>query len=170
MDTCDGVFVHRTPEERLRIMDDSRVGAFGVIGGVLFILTKYAVISTLPVDIMPAALLTAPVVGRYLMVWAVFAFPSARREGLGWLFKQGLSVTGVVFATVTALVIVFFTAGFSGLAPTAATWVIISFAGLYLKHRLGGLTGDTYGALNELAEVLVLIIFSALSMTHPPGS
>jgi adenosylcobinamide-GDP ribazoletransferase len=169
MDTCDGVFVRHTPKERLRIMDDSRVGAFGVIGGIIIVLTKYATLSSLPAGTMTAALVLAPVTGRYLMAWSVFAFPCARPEGLGWLFKRGVNAVSFAVATVTALAIIFFAAGFPGLAMTVAVWVIKSLAALYLKSRLNGLTGDTYGALNELAEVTVLILFSALSMVHPFG-
>jgi adenosylcobinamide-GDP ribazoletransferase len=167
MDTCDGVFVRRTPEERLRIMDDSRVGSFGVIGGALVILSKYAVLTSLPGTRIFEVLVLTPVVSRFLMAWAVFAFPCARPEGLGFMFKQSVNVLSFAVATVTALAIIFIAAGLPGLAITAAVWIIITLAALYLKSRLNGLTGDTYGALNELAEVAVLIILSALSMAHP---
>jgi adenosylcobinamide-GDP ribazoletransferase len=169
MDTCDGVFVRQTPEERLRIMDDPRVGAFGVTAGILVILTKYTVLASLPAGTVPEALLVMPVVGRFLMTWVVFAFPAARTEGLGWLFKQGTSATGFTVAAATALAMVFGIAGLAGLAITATALIIISLSGIYIRHRLGGLTGDTYGALNELAEVLVLVMFSGLAMLYPVG-
>ena len=40
MDTCDGLFGGFTPQRRLDIMKDSRMGAFGVAGGVLILITE----------------------------------------------------------------------------------------------------------------------------------
>src|SRR6185503_2707874 len=46
MDTCDGLFGGWTPERRLEIMKDSRMGAFGVAGGILVLLTEYAALQS----------------------------------------------------------------------------------------------------------------------------
>lgn len=169
MDTVDGIFVRQTPEERLLIMDDSRVGAFGVTAAVLDILIRYSVLSGLPEGKLTEVWLLPPVVGRYLMTWSLFAFPAARKAGLGWLFKQGASLRVFAGTTGLAMVLIYSIAGSSGLIITASTWVIITIGGLYCKARLGGLTGDTCGALNEMAELSVLLIYSSL-YHYPVGS
>ncbi len=162
MDTCDGVFVRRTPEERLRIMDDTHAGAFGVIGAILIIMLKFAAVSGLPALNIWRPLIAAPVISRFFMTFAVFAFPYARPEGLGRIFKQETNAARFIIALVLTLAIVSIAAGIPGLAILAVTWAIITLAAVYFKRRLGGLTGDTYGAINEIAEVIVLIAFTAL--------
>ena len=86
LDSCDGLFGGQTPEARLRIMRDERAGAFAVVGGVLLLLLKYATLSECPGRMQ--ALLVAPVVGRWGMAFAVFAFPYGRAEGLGKAMKD----------------------------------------------------------------------------------
>ena len=168
-DTCDGVFVRRSPEERLRIMDDSRVGAFGVIGAILIILIKYAALSSLPGVVVSRTLIVSPVISRFLMVWTILFYPCARGEGLGWMFKQGTKPLGFIIALILTLAMVFFVTGFYGLAIVAVTWIIISFVAMFFKSRLGGLNGDTYGAVNEIAEALVFIMVATLAETHLLG-
>ena len=79
LDSCDGLFGGHTPEARLRIMRDERAGAFAVIGGILLMLLKYAALAGNPHRI--AALILAPVVGRWGMAVAVVAFPYGRPRG-----------------------------------------------------------------------------------------
>jgi cobyrinic acid a,c-diamide synthase len=86
LDTCDGLFGGRTPDERLRIMRDERVGAFAVIGGVLLLLVKYACLTALAVRW--AALLVAVTVARGGLALAIFAFPYARADGAGRWMKD----------------------------------------------------------------------------------
>src|SRR5512137_1301144 len=81
LDTCDGLLGGHSPEERLRIMRDERVGAFAVTGGVLLLLVKYAALAALPGR--APALILAPTLGRWGMALAIAAFPYARPEGLG---------------------------------------------------------------------------------------
>lgn len=88
MDSCDGMVAGRSPQERLAIMRDSRVGSFGVIGVLCLLLVKYISILFLPGAWRMAALLLMPTLGRWSMVYAIFAYPAARREGLGQSYKE----------------------------------------------------------------------------------
>jgi adenosylcobinamide-GDP ribazoletransferase len=175
MDACDGLFGGRTVERRLEIMRDSRVGAFGVIGGVLLLLLKYAALESLPGALRGPALVAALTAGRWAMVAAVWGFPYARPRGLGAAFKSGLRFPGVVVATLIALgaLSVLGVAGLpSGPADLplgpfllVAAGVMVWLAGRWMAARLGGLTGDTYGALDELVEAASLVTIVALSGT-----
>ena len=80
LDTCDGLFGGFTPERRLEIMRDSRVGAFGVAGGGLLLLAKYAAIISLP---HLSGLLLAPVTGTLDPVNSDFRLPLCPRKGTG---------------------------------------------------------------------------------------
>ncbi|MBL7208901.1 MAG: adenosylcobinamide-GDP ribazoletransferase, partial [Dehalococcoidia bacterium] len=80
IDTCDGVIAGKSKEERLAMMSDSRVGAFGIAGAILLLLLKYVSLSSAP--ILPALLLM-PTLSRWAMVSVIFSFPYARTSGMG---------------------------------------------------------------------------------------
>lgn len=157
LDTCDGVFGGQTPERRLAIMRDSRVGAFGMAGGALLLLTKYAALTVLPAR--ATALFLAPSLGRWAMVLAMFAFPYGRGQGLGRDIKDNLRRQDLILASGVALVPALL-AGRAGLVTLGITAVTVLLMATYATRRLPGLTGDTYGALCEVAEMVVLVIFT----------
>jgi adenosylcobinamide-GDP ribazoletransferase len=171
IDTCDGLAGHRTVEDRWRIMHDSRSGAFGIVGAVVLLLVKYASLSSVPANLMAATLVIMPVVSRWAMVYAVFAYPYARPTGLGKVFKEGTSGPGLALATAFALAVSIGVAWWAkvnyfylvGLVILFGTWLITLLMATCLKRKLAGLTGDTYGAINEVAEVGVLLIVCLLA-------
>ncbi|MFC1920670.1 adenosylcobinamide-GDP ribazoletransferase, partial [Chloroflexota bacterium] len=155
-------------EERWKVMHDSRAGAFGIVGVALLLLLKYVLLNSVPGNLTTATLLMMPVVSRWAMVYAIVAFRYARQEGLGKAFKLGASRLRLVTSTIITLALVIFSAWIgsmtyyylAGLVIIFAAWVIIILAALYFKRKFSGLTGDTYGAINEIAEVCVLIMMS----------
>jgi len=155
IDTCDGVIAGKTKEERLAMMSDSRVGAFGIAGAILLLLLKYVSLSSAP--ILPALLLM-PTLSRWAMVSVIFSFPYARTSGMGLAFKQRANWQRFTLATVIALAASVAVLKLWGLALMAALWLMVFGIGSYLRCRLGGLTGDNYGAVNELSEVMVLLL------------
>jgi len=155
VDTCDGVIAGKSREERLAIMSDTRVGAFGIAGAVLVLLLKYVSLSSAPG--LPALLLM-PTLSRWTMVTSIFAFPYAKSSGMGLAFKQGASWQRILVATLIALAVAVSTLRWWGLALMGSLWLITLAIAGYFRARLGGLTGDTYGAINELAEVLTLLL------------
>ncbi len=171
IDTCDGLAGNKPPEERRRIMKDSRVGAFGVVGGILLLLLKYASLNSIPQSYIIASLVIMPLMARWLMVFAIVGYPYAKPEGLGVVFKQEASWRRFAIATLGAFVaasLVLFLRRVSffflpALAVMAGTWLIaIAWLG-HLNKKFGGLTGDSYGAVSELSEVTTLMILSALA-------
>jgi adenosylcobinamide-GDP ribazoletransferase len=168
MDSADGVFGGRTPVRRLEIMRDSRVGSFGVLAGAFQVLLKVTTLAALGVEVRGQALIAALVAGRLAMVLAVWFFPYARPDGLGAGFKAGVRPAGVAAAVVVAAVACGLALGLAGLLLLAATGAVVALTGRWLAARLGGgLTGDTYGALSEVAEVAVLL--GALAWFGRPG-
>lgn len=156
IDSCDGLFAQRTPAERLAIMRDSRVGSFGVIGAGVVLLLKYAALVDLEGPVRPVALVLAPVLARWAMVYALAGFPYARAAGKGTAF-QGHGRRPLLVATLCAALLALALWPERGLLLLAAVAVATWLGAHFIAARLGGLTGDSYGALNELAEVLVLI-------------
>lgn len=158
MDTCDGLFGGFTRERKLEIMRDSRVGSFGVLGGICILLLKFASLASLHEPSLPAALLVTLPSSRWGMVLCLRAFPAARTTGLGAAFRQTVSLPTLVIACVFTLIIVFVSAHYAGLL----IWGAITLASLglsaWITRQLGGLTGDTYGAIAEIAEIVGFLV------------
>jgi adenosylcobinamide-GDP ribazoletransferase len=159
LDSCDGLLGGHTPEDRLRIMKDERVGAYAVIGGILLLLLKW--LSLAWVRDRLGGFLLPPVLGRWAMVLGIFFFRYARPEGLGRAMKDNAGWWQVTLATLVVAVTCWFAGGLLGLLAmgftAAATWGIARFT----LGRIPGLTGDIYGAICEMIEVMVLLIFAA---------
>ncbi|HEV8635859.1 MAG TPA: adenosylcobinamide-GDP ribazoletransferase [Chloroflexota bacterium] len=164
MDTADGVFGGRAPARRLEIMRDSRVGAFGATAGALALLAQYACLAELSGVGRLAALVVALTAGRWAMAVVLVLFPAARPDGLGASFRIAgfrwqLVVAGAITLAVAAAT------GPLGLIGVALATAAALVGGRYLARRLGGLTGDTYGALAVVAETVVLYTAVALRPT-----
>jgi adenosylcobinamide-GDP ribazoletransferase len=147
-----------TPEQRRRIMKDSRVGVFGVIVLVGILLLKYVFL--LQTNSGWQILLLAPMAGRWVMLLALFSFPAAGKEGLGWTVKQHCRRPQVVIGTVLMLAAAFVILSFWGLVLVGTAALLSGLIAWGLYTRLSGLNGDCYGALCELSELLCLILFS----------
>jgi len=92
------------------------------------------------------------------MVYAIFSFPAAKKEGMGWAIKQGADWGKMALATVISLMIALALFSWWGAVLLAAICLLILLFSKYLCSRFGGLTGDNYGAINEFAEVAVLFL------------
>jgi adenosylcobinamide-GDP ribazoletransferase len=158
MDTCDGAFAAASPERRLEIMRDSHVGSFGVAGAGLVLVGKYAALEALGETPRWAALVAMAVLGRWAMSLAVSAFPAGRSEGLGRLVKDAARPVDLALAAAVAAAVCWLALGPAGLVLWVSTSLLVLLAGRALTARLSGLTGDTYGALDELVELAALAL------------
>ncbi len=151
-DSGDGLLSTAPREKRLEIMCDPRVGAFGVVAVGIVLIMKFAAIASLNDTFF---LVLAPILGRWAMVLAA-TYPLARTDGMAARFSEGLSRREIFIATgIAAMGAAVF--GWRGvIAWAAATMVVIVMAG-NARDRLGGMTGDVYGAVGELTEVVVLM-------------
>jgi adenosylcobinamide-GDP ribazoletransferase len=169
IDCCDGLLVAKPAEQRLEIMKDSRVGAFGVLGAVCLLLVKFAALVALPAAARWSWLLVVPTLSRWVMVWAAWRYPTARPDGFAVWFRQGLNWPHIVVAGGMALVVALAFRGISGLIGFVTIWIFALLFALWVRRRIPGLTGDAYGALNELSEVVGLLLAIALQgvLTYP---
>jgi adenosylcobinamide-GDP ribazoletransferase len=158
-DCCDGLLASVPRERRLEIMRDPRVGAFGVIGLVLALLLKAAAVMALG-NPLPALVL-APVWARWFILWAARQ-PPARPGGLGNAFAA--SLTPVILAQALILpLLVLATAFYVDWRSLLAVMVAgLAVSGVIrLAHaRIGGVTGDVFGAVVELAEITILLVLA----------
>ncbi len=169
-DTVDGFGSRRPRHEALAIMRRPDIGPLGVAALVLVILLQITALAALPVGAPGAMdLALAVVTGRVAAVLATGpAFPAARPEGLGALVAgrttaRARAVTGAgLMAAATA----------AGAAVGGASWAVRGLAaaatGLLAamllrrtaRRRLGGMTGDVYGAVIEVSTTVVLLVLA----------
>lgn len=170
MDTADGVLSHRSRERMLEIMKDSRVGAMGVTAAILLLLLKASLLAELigsERDWLFPVLVAASCLGRVAMSFAIAIWPPARKdEGIGSMFN-GVNYVRIGFGCVWTVVFAGVSLLFNEInhlqrlliivASLLLMLLIVGWLGRWLSRKLGGLTGDTYGAINETVEVVMLL-------------
>jgi adenosylcobinamide-GDP ribazoletransferase len=167
-DTADGLFSYRTRERMLEIMRDSTLGANGVIALVLTILLKLTLLSQIPGQGALFAVLATPVLGRTALTWHSASSCYAREvRGIGDYVNQTGLTQALAATTVSLSLVVLLLALFGvriALIPAVTMLLILPSIALavlfavYLKQRLGGITGDTIGASIELSEILSFFV------------
>lgn len=167
LDCCDGLFGGYTREDRLRILRDSRVGAFAVVGGAALLLLKWSALAGIPDEARTGLLLVFPCLSRFGMLATMAAFPYVREQGLGTAFLEGRGWWQVMVGAATAAAAaVLFLGGGGAILFGVAVAVALGF-GRWMSGMLGGMTGDTYGAVNEVGEVTVLVLGIAMFSAVP---
>jgi len=157
MDTADGVFSARTRERMLEIMKDSHVGSNAVLAVVVLIMLKMGVYLALSGVVLTKVIIAMSVVTRTFMVLYIVNFPYARKEGIGKLFKQYAKQYYSYIAIVLGMIFVVI-CGIKFLVIAMFCLLMVLLIAKYISKMLGGLTGDTYGALTEVGNVLYLLI------------
>lgn len=156
MDVADGLGSNRSREKMLEIMKDSRVGAMGTIAAIMLIMVKAAAVYELSANAVP--LLVPPLIGRCMLVFSIWFFPYLTNSGLGEGLRNGLSKTKLLvnaFFSLGLAILLFKAAGLLiCIGSLVAAWLLSR----YLYRKLGGLTGDCYGAIVEGTEAASLLL------------
>ncbi|TCS79930.1 adenosylcobinamide-GDP ribazoletransferase [Tepidibacillus fermentans] len=161
MDVFDGIGSSRDKEKMLAIMKDSRVGAMGVIGFVILFALKTSSLNSINSNFFMEVLLVSPLLARFGVVLAVFLFPYARKEGLGRMLKEALTLKNFLFTLLWILPLFWLTS--YGIYMFLLITGFVFLFGVYFTKKLGGLTGDVYGWLIEGGETVLWLMFVLLS-------
>ncbi|MDD5697960.1 MAG: adenosylcobinamide-GDP ribazoletransferase [Victivallaceae bacterium] len=157
-DTADGFCSSRPREQVLEIMRDSRIGSMGVLALISVLGLKTVGLVSLPADKIPAATLFAAVAGRCGMAFYASISKYAREEGLGkTAFRYQspwCSIWTLGFMAVTGYVLF----ACRGLVLAAAVALFVLLWSLFTRRQIGGATGDTLGACEEICEMLIPVI------------
>ncbi len=163
-DCLDGL-AGRDRQHRLSIMRDSRIGAFGAIGLILYFLIALLALAELPGAIRGRVLLLAPVVGRLAPLLIGPRFPAATPEhGTGGPFLRAMSSWAGPAYLVALAVFAAWVLGAWGVIMTLAALAPAFLWSSFLTWRLGWLTGDALCASVELSELALLL--AAASIVH----
>ncbi len=164
-DSADGLFGGATRERRLEIMRDSRIGSFGAMALIVTVLLRATAIGAMTADgpaVLVGGVLAAATVSRAAMVGVWHILPSARPDGLaaraGRPSRTALAaagVSGLVAAGLLASI-----AGYAPLAGAAVAGLAAAAVARWARARIGGQTGDTLGATQQVAETGFLVALS----------
>lgn len=168
MDSADALLGGFTRDRRLAILRDPNVGAFAVIGVVCVMLIKVIAISELPPLGRVSALLLFPCLSRWAMLLVMERYPYVRRRGLGTAFLRGRGRRQLALGLAVALFASVALAGVYGIALLTAASALAWGIGAWAARLLGGVTGDIYGAVNEIVETVLLALMAALTAYGDP--
>lgn len=157
-DTFDGFGAGGDRERILRVMDDSHTGAFGLIAIVLLLFFKIHAIESIDGGRW-RGLLAAPVLGRWAMVLLGYRSLAAK-PGLASTLMDHLDTKHFLFATLIAVLLVAATLHGVGIAMMVWVTVFTTASKNFFHRRLGGVTGDIFGAIGELSETSVLVFLA----------
>ena len=171
MDMADG-WACLDRDRRLDVMRDPHSGAFGIIAAIVILLLKTAALAQDAIVPQGTQLLGLPLIcgwARWGQLIAIVRFPYLRAEGKGKLHKMSIrgfrdalpSLLILLGCQVAAYEVGFFSLGQTVMMPIVALFFSWGFA-TWINGKFGGHTGDTYGAVVEWTET-VLLCFLALS-------
>jgi adenosylcobinamide-GDP ribazoletransferase len=167
-DTCDGLGGVVSRERALEIMKDSRIGAYGAMGLLMMLALKATALASLPAAWGCAALLLGHTASRAASTGLIRFLPYSGdiEHAKAKPLAQRISSAGLIVSCGWVLLVA------GGLVLWQPVWSASVAAGLlvtvcgaawcarWLRRRLGGVTGDTLGATQQLTELLLLLVWA----------
>jgi adenosylcobinamide-GDP ribazoletransferase len=154
-DAFDGLGAGGDRKRMLDIMRDSRIGSFGALAILFSVLLRWTLLATMDPSKFASYVLAAQVLCRWTALPLAAFMPSARTDGLGEKLARKVSIPALVLGSVLAIGIVGFSLRTRMLAPIVAVAAVTVISGLVYRAKLGGITGDCFGASNQMAEIAV---------------
>lgn len=161
-DTADGLGVTGDRARRLAVMSDSRLGTYGVVALVLLLGLRVALLAPLEPAVFARTAVAAHALARAAMAALAGWLPPAADGGAGAALLAAADLRRCVLGAAGGAVAAVAVAGRWGLALTAAAALAAAGSGWVLRRRLGGLTGDGFGATAVTVEVAVLGLAAAI--------
>ncbi len=164
IDSMDGLLSGKKKKKILEIMRDSRVGSFGVLAAIFLVLLKLSFLNEIVSYIRYPILIIMPVVSRWAAVYTIWKYPYARdTSGIGKSFAKLVRGKELIVATIFTALLVISLLTFKGVVIWLVVFLVLLIMTNWISKKIGGMTGDTYGAIVEIAEIVVLISASLIN-------
>lgn len=161
-DTADALVGATHHEDALRILRDPTLGTYGVAALIASVTTRIAVLAGLDARTAVAALVASHCLGRAAAVGAMTVEP-AGSDGLGTRYARGVGRREIVIGVVGGIAISVVAGGPWALGAAAAAGVGALLMTRYARRRIGGITGDILGAVEQGAEIAAILLLAAVS-------
>jgi adenosylcobinamide-GDP ribazoletransferase len=155
-DTADGFGGGWTRDQILLILKDSRIGSYGATALALSLLARYLLLASLPMEHFATYVISAHVLSRWSSLPLSYFLPPARQqEGQGARIAKLTSLSSLVFGSIFSFVVVAFALRWSAVAPLLVAVLAVALSAWFYTRKIGGVTGDCFGATNQLTEIAV---------------
>jgi adenosylcobinamide-GDP ribazoletransferase len=145
-------------EQRLAILHDHRIGSYGASALVLSLLSRGVLLAKLPLEHFIAYMVSAHVLCRWSMLPLSYYLPPAREsEGQGARIARLTSVASLIAGSIFTIATVAVTLRKAAIAPVLAAIVVPLLSSWFYMRKFGGVTGDCFGATNQLTEIAVYL-------------
>lgn len=162
-DTCDGIFSARSRERMLEIMKDSRIGTNGAVAMFFDLALRIGILLSISEVHTAKAILLSPVLARTFMVILMYSSVYARSEGgLGNTFIGKVHLKDTFITAVIGIIMGVLIFGYSVGIIIGINLIVILLYKTYISSKIGGFTGDTLGASNEISEIVVFLVILIL--------
>ena len=146
------------PEQRLAILRDSRIGTYGAAALVLSLLSRAVLLAGLPLEHFTAYLISAHVLCRWSTLPLSYYLPPARDgEGQGARIAKLTSASSLIIGSIFTLATVVVALRKAAIAPLLSAVAIPLLSSFVYMRKFGGITGDCFGATNQLTEIAVYL-------------
>jgi adenosylcobinamide-GDP ribazoletransferase len=155
-DIADGFGGGWSKEQILLILKDSRIGVYGAAALALSLLARYLLLASLSMEHFAAYVISAHVLCRWTSLpLSYFLAPARQGEGQGARIASLTTLPSLIFGSVFALAIVVFALRWLAIAPLVVAIIVVLLSAWLYNKKLGGVTGDCFGATNQLTEIAV---------------
>jgi len=166
-DMADGFGGGWSREQRLDVMKDSRLGTYGATALVCVIIIEVAALAALAGWIAFAAAVTAHALSRVVATGVMIVATPASDSGLGVDYLSGLSRPAVLATSALAIAATGVTFGLIAVPIVGAAYLSAAVVVRLATAKIGGITGDVLGAIQQIAKVTILtsIVIAAQAST-----
>jgi adenosylcobinamide-GDP ribazoletransferase len=155
-DTVDGFGGGWTKDHILLILKDSRIGSYGATSLTLSLLARYLLLATLPIEHFAAYVISAHVLCRWSSLpLSYFLSPAREQNGQGAGIAKLTSMPSLIFGSFFSFLVVIYALRRASLSPLLVSTLIAALSGWFYVRKIGGITGDCFGATNQLTEIAV---------------
>lgn len=163
-DTCDGFFAFTKNKERIiSIMKDSHAGTFAICAIIGNLLLQYGAIEQLIDQGETKVLLVGIMLSKLFVLFTGLWGKPAKQEGSGNLFVGNMSLVVLIVSVIYSVFIGYLIIGLGASLILLLGGIVGTILFYWLCYiKIEGVTGDTFGALQELTTVIMLIIYTTI--------
>jgi adenosylcobinamide-GDP ribazoletransferase len=145
-------------EQILAILKDSRIGTFGTLALLFSLGLRALLLANLPVSRFAVYVISGHVLCRWTALPLGYVLPAARESsGQGARIARQISLGSLAISSLLTAIIVGYSLRWAMWSPIVSTLLVTLASGCYYWRRIGGVTGDCFGATNQLAEIAVYL-------------
>lgn len=163
-DVCDGFGGGHTKERKLAIMKDSHIGSYGVIGLILVLMFKFALMNEIYFNILPFVIISAHSLSRFAAISIMNTHQYVRKNEESKVISviKKMSIAELVFAGICGVLPIFLFQNYFYFLLIVPVFIARWILGIYFKKQIGGYTGDCLGAAQQICEIVFYLSFFVL--------